>query len=391
MLSKDEAFRLTRFSADDIAPNARAVRDEVSLHAITYSPKVTIPITDSESVRTICVNGVKNHCSEATFMLENNANYSYDNTESWLAEKGYSSTIDFIADMSRIVITEYSMLPHVNSGAISDREIRLLKEVSVSQGMMLESIAGRLCEPGGPHFGYPDKSPARRLATLESAGRAQVPFTTGLLVGIGDTRHERIEGLLALRDLNAIYGHIQEIIIANYPPITGVVASTDDDHNEKELLWTISAARLIFGDSSHIQTPRSNCESVSKLIDAGADDLGGIELAGEDPAKSWQTLKNLSDELLEQGKRLKARACIYPEYIGKPGFLAKHLNSFVSTEVDSNGYLKIDPIKSTSSNSHPKSIKESIDLTKPEVKEKIPFRSKRLGRGSNLPTSKPRS
>jgi len=345
----------------------------------------------AEDIRDLCLAGLHNQCSEALFTLGEAPEKRYQEAFNWLKEQGYSTTTDYLADMARIVITEFGMLPHVNPGAISDKEIRLLKEVSVSQGMMLESIAGRLCEPGGPHFGSPDKTPARRLATLEAAGRAQVPFTTGLLVGIGDTRHERIEGLLALRDLNSTYGHIQELIIQNFAPKPSTGSANVQEHNQDEHLWTIAAARMVFENSSHIQAPPSSSSFVQDLIRAGVDDFGGIPPATINhlnQEKPWQHLKDLSDQILQVGKKLKARAAVYPEYISKPGFLAEHLRGFVDAVTNEKGYLKNDPLKSNDgSNFIDTKEHKAIDLTK---LEKIEKKQKGQKRGSNLPFSKPR-
>ncbi len=419
MLTKDEAFRLTRFSFEDIADNASAIRDEYALHTITYSPKVFLPLTHlcqdtcsycsfakspdsleslfmtADQIREICTQGVENNCFEALFTLGEAPENRYEQASLWLRERGYSTTTDYLADMARLVITEFSLLPHVNPGAISGKEIRLLKEVSISQGMMLESIAGRLCEPGGPHFGSPDKTPARRLATIEAAGRAQVPFTTGLLVGIGDTRHERIEGLLALRDLNSTYGHIQEIIIQNFipKPVTAMASTPECDHEEH--LWTIAAARMIFENTTHIQAPPNLASSIPDLIRAGIDDFGGISTVTIDyvnPEKPWPHLKTLADQILEFGKKLKARAAIYPEFISKPGFLADHLRVFVNAVTNEKGYIINDPLKNNERNnvSATKQYK-SIDLTEVAVEEEIPLLPLRQKRGSNFPVSKPRS
>ena len=418
MLSKDEAFRLTRFSFEDLAKSASARRDEISLHTITYSPKVFLPLThlcqDScsycsfakypkpgeslylslDDIRDICSRGLQNQCSEALFTLGEAPEKRYEEAKTWLQENGYNTTIDYLAEMARVAISEFGMLPHVNPGAVSDKEIRLLKEVSVSQGMMLESIAGRLGEPGGPHFGSPNKTPARRLATLEAAGRAQVPFTTGLLVGIGDTRHERIEGLLAIRDLNSTYGHIQEVILQNFLPKPGTGMANEPPCDAEEHLWTIAAARLVFGDTCHIQAPPNLITSVGDLIRAGVDDLGGISPVTIDlvnPEKPWPNLKSLSDQLLGLGKKLKARAAIYPEYISKSGFLAQHLKTLVDVATDDRGYLKSDPTRANG----PKALSETaenpiLDLSRIEATEQSSMGSKKPRRESNLPASKPR-
>jgi FO synthase len=394
MLSTDEAYRLTRFSFSDLAPAASEIRDDFVGDTITYSPKVFLPLTylcrDTCSYCTfakspsaiseaymsiadildVCAQGRDRRCSEALFTLGESPELRHDMARQWLDASGYSSTIDYLTTAARAALREGRLLPHVNPGAISDRDMLRLKEVSVSQGMMLESIAGRLCEPGGPHFGSPDKTPARRLATLEAAGRTRVPFTTGLLVGIGDTKLERIEGMLAIRDLHQRFGHIQEVIIQNFlpKPTTGMASAPACD--EDEHLWTIAAARMIFEDTTHIQAPPNLAHSIDHLIDAGIDDLGGISPVTIDfvnPEKPWPHLDAIAASLSAHNKHLRARAAIYPEYISKLGFgVDDNVVPYLSSHVDSEGYLKQSP--------------QLVDLTT----EKPPPR-----RGSNLPAIRP--
>lgn len=421
MLTKDEAFRLSKFSFEDLAESAGAMRDEFSKHFISYSPNVLLPLTHLcrdtcsycsfaqspddlqspymplEEIRSICEKGVTNLCGEALFTLGESPESRYEQASTWLTAHGYSSTIDYLVRASSTALLDYGLLPHVNPGAISDRELRALKEVSVSQGMMLESIARRLSEPGGPHFGAPDKTPARRLATLEAAGRAQVPFTTGVLVGIGDTRHERIEGLLALRDLNDRYGHIQEVIVQNFlpKPMTAMAfepACTDEEH-----LWSIAAARLIMENTTHIQAPPNLVSSATELVRAGADDFGGISPVSIDcvnPERPWPHLETLTKELLTVGRKLRARTAIYPEYIHKHGFVAQHLKSFIANIVDSNGYMRKSPMYTGASNSTRESISREtqendvLDLTQDERKVAQTKTGRKL-RESNFPTSRP--
>ncbi len=418
MLSTDEAFRLSRFTFADIADSASAIRDDFSRHYITYSPKVFLPLThlcqdtcsyctfaqspsqldtpymSMAAIRNVCQQGVEHFCAEALFTLGEAPEKRYDIAAQWLTDNSYASTIDYLVAASRMVIHEFGLLPHVNPGAVADRDLRKLKEVSISQGMMLESIAGRLCEPGGPHFGSPDKTPARRLATLEAAGRVQVPFTTGMLVGIGDTRHERIEGLLAIRDLNARYGHIQEIIIQNFLPKPATGMASEPACEDEEHLWSVAAARLIFENTTHIQAPPNLASSVTDLIRAGVDDLGGISPVTIDyvnPEKPWPHLHTLSRQLLDIGKKLRARAAIYPEFINRPGFVAEHLRSKVAQLVNSSGYLHTSPLDSGAGNfSHePKtaSVPVVVDLTLEEKAEKKS--DVRPERSSNLPVIRP--
>lgn len=367
MLSKDEAYRLTRFSFADLSASAQEMRDSFSSRYISFSPKVFIPLTQLcrdacsyctfaqtpttannlymtlEEVVDVCAQGRVQQCAEALFTLGEAPELRYEVAQQWLLSQGYQTTVDYLVDASHIAMTTTGLLPHVNPGAISDNELTRLKAVSASQGMMLESIAGRLCEPGGPHWAAPDKTPARRLATLEAAGRSRVPFTTGILVGIGETRLERIEALLAIRDLHQRYGHVQEVIIQNFLPKQSTGMASAPPCDEEEHLWSIAAARLVFQTSVHIQAPPNLASSVTKLIEAGIDDLGGISPVTIDyvnPEKPWPHLASLHEQLYQKGKLLRARCAIYPEYITKEGFVHENVAPYIAHHVDSEGYLK---------------------------------------------------
>lgn len=370
MLSTDEAFRLTRYSYEEIAHLARDIRDEAYGDVITYSPKVFIPLThlcqDScsyctfaqspakaeklyltlEDVTSLCVEGKNKKCSEALFTLGEAPENRYGEAKSWLEEHGYSSTIEYLITAGQRAL-DSGLFPHMNAGAIDESSLQSLKKVSASQGMMIESIAGRLSEPGGPHFGSPDKTPARRLATLEAAGRSRVPFTTGILVGIGENRYERIEALLAIRDLHQRFGHIQEVIVQNFLPKENTGMASVPGCDEDEHLWSIAAARLIFGNSVHIQAPPNLASNVLNLIDSGIDDLGGISPVTIDhvnPERPWPELEKLADILLVKNKKLKARTVVYPEFIDKLGFIEEHILSEVKERVNASGYLKQSPL-----------------------------------------------
>ncbi len=370
MITKDEAFRLANYSLTDLSKISSDIRDSAYGSKITYSPKVFIPLTQLcrdvcsyctfaknssqvqkpymtlEDVSEVCIKGINNNCSEALFTLGESPETRHLIAQEWLTQKGYHSTIDYLVEASGLALNEYGLLPHVNPGAISDKDLLRLKKVSASQGMMLETIALRLCEPGGPHFGSPDKTPARRLATLEAAGRCRVPFTTGILVGIGETRHERVEALLAIRELNERFGHIQEVIIQNFVPKHNTAMASSLACEKQEHLWSIAAARIILGDSTHIQAPPNLVDTPLDLVQAGVDDLGGISPVTKDfvnPEKPWPHLDTLNSALNEIGKVLVARASIYPEFIDKIGFVDDSVVRIVKKKVNSNGYLLAGP------------------------------------------------
>ncbi|HMS24869.1 MAG TPA: 7,8-didemethyl-8-hydroxy-5-deazariboflavin synthase CofG [Acidimicrobiia bacterium] len=413
MLTTDEAFRLTRFSFSDLADSASAIRDDFSRHFITYSPSTFLPIThvcrsgcsyctfvhehnpqDSpfmpiDDIRRVGAEGVADLCGGALFTLCENPAIQSDVATEWLINHGYPHVIDYLLDVAHVMLAEFELLPYINSGTIADKDLLRLKDISVAQGLMLDTLAGRLSEPGGPYYGSPHKSPARRLATLEAAGRVQIPFSTGMLVGVGDTRHERIEGLLALRDLNARYGHIQEVIIRNFLP--------KSPEMDEEYLWSIAAARLVFENTTHIQASISHARSVTDLIRAGIDDFGRISPVASDGVhgeKPWPHLTTLSTQLQTESKRLRARAPIYPDYIQKPGFVSDHLKGFISKLVNANGYLARSPLDAGDANFTKGKIEAQldsakvIDLTKDDAQKKKTG-NKMRERTTNFPTSRP--
>src|SRR3954470_4871690 len=229
----------------ELMARAAACRDAAHGARITFSPKVFIPLTmlcrdkcgyctfakppahlvspylDLDEVLAIARRGAELGCHEALFTLGEAPEDRYPDAAAWLAARGYSSTVDYLVAAAAAVLTETGLLPHANAGALTEEELTRLRAVSPSQGMMIETLAGRLGQPGGPHAGAPDKTPERRLATLEAAGRARVPFTTGILVGIGETRRERLDALIAIQDAHARHGHVQEVIVQNFLPKTG--------------------------------------------------------------------------------------------------------------------------------------------------------------------------
>ncbi len=255
----------------DLMAEAARLRDSAHGARITFSPKVFIPLTmlcrdrcgyctfakppahleapylSIDDVLDIARRGATLGCHEALFTLGESPEDRYPVAGDWLAAHGYSSTIDYLVAACAAVLEETGLLPHANAGALSQPELERLRPVSPSQGMMIETLAARLGETGGPHSGAPDKTPERRLATLEAAGRAAIPFTTGILVGIGETRAERIEALLAIRDSHERHGHVQEVIVQNFLPKPGTAMWRHDACDRDEFLWTIAAARLVLG------------------------------------------------------------------------------------------------------------------------------------------------
>ena len=328
---------------DRLMAQAARVRDAAHGSRMTFSPKVFIPLTmlcrdrcgyctfakpparldapylSVDEVLAIARRGAAMGCSEALFTLGEAPEQRYAAAADWLRHHGYTSTVDYLVAVCRVVLDETGLLPHANAGALSQSDLEALRAVAPSQGMMLETLAPRLAERGGPHHGAPDKTPERRLATLEAAGRAQIPFTTGILVGIGETRAERLEALVAIRDSHARHGHVQEVIVQNFLPKPGTAMATAAPCPTDEFLWTIAAARLVLDPSVHLQAPPnlSDLAELGSLVAAGVDDWGGVSPVTIDhvnPERPWPELDTLRDATERAGKVLAARLTVYPEF-----------------------------------------------------------------------------
>jgi FO synthase len=342
----NDAQALSLAQLDDTAALvevAAILRDRGHRNVVTYSRKVFIPLTHLcrdvchyctfartpkkidqpymavEDVLELCRQGARQGCQEALFTLGEKPELRYGAARQALASMGFATTLDYVAVVARRVLEETGLLPHINAGCMDAAEIAGLRRVSASMGIMLESASPRLCERGMPHFGSPDKDPARRLQTMALAGEAAVPFTSGILIGIGETRHERIEALLALRGLHDRYGHLQEVIIQNFRAKPGTLMSQAPEPDLNELLWTIAVARLVFGPRMNIQAPPNLSPGVlPQLVAAGINDWGGVSPLTPDhvnPEAPWPHLDRLASETASAGKFLEQRLTIYPEYV----------------------------------------------------------------------------
>jgi FO synthase len=325
-----------------LADIAATLRDAGHRNLVTYSRKVFIPLTHLcrdvchyctfaqtpkhlsapymtiEQILDVAHRGAAFGCKEALFTLGEKPELRYRAARHALDEMGYSSTIEYLREAARLVYEETGLLPHLNPGTMSTDEIEMLRPVAPSMGIMLETSSQRLSGKGMPHYGSPDKHPGARLTTIEGAGKARIPLTSGILIGIGETRRERIESLLALRDLHLAYGHLQEIIIQNFraKPNTKMSASPEPDLDD--LLWTIAVARIVFGPQMNIQAPPNLSAGVlTQIISAGINDWGGVSPLTPDyvnPEAPWPHLDDLARETAVAGKHLQERLTIYPEY-----------------------------------------------------------------------------
>ena len=371
-LSAPEALTLAdRTEPQPLMRIAAALRDAAHGGLVSYSRKVFIPLTqlcrdvchyctfahpprrgepaylDTDQVLAIASAGARAGCREALFTLGDKPELRYAAAREALARLGHETTLSYLAAMAEVVWRETGLLPHLNPGVMTRADIDRLRRVSVSQGIMLESAAERLRRRGGPHFGSPDKDPASRLETMRAAGEAAVPFTSGILIGIGETRRERIESLLALRDLHERYGHLQEIIIQNFraKPETRMAQAPEPDLDDH--LWTIAVARLIFGPEMNIQAPPNlNPDGLAQMIGAGINDWGGVSPVTPDhvnPEAPWPSLDRLAERTAAAGKLLVERLAIYPADARVPEhWLDPALRTSVLQAIDVQGFARTD-------------------------------------------------
>jgi FO synthase len=342
--SRDDALLIwiEQASLAELIDAAERLRDEGHGRLISYSRKVFIPLThlcrdvchyctfaerpgagrsaylSPDDVLAIARAGAAAGCTEALFTLGDKPELRYRAAREALDALGYETTIDYLQAMCALVLRETGLLPHANPGVMSRPEMAGLRTVSASQGVMLESLSARLCEPGGVHYGSPDKRPEARLETLRLAGELRVPFTTGVLIGIGETRGERLEALFAIRDLHRRFGHVQEVIVQNFRAKPGTKLAGADEPDLDDLLWSIAAARLILGPATNVQAPPNlSPGAYPRLIAAGINDWGGISPVTPDhvnPEAPWPAIAELAERTAAAGKLLVHRLPIYPSY-----------------------------------------------------------------------------
>ena len=301
----------------------------------------------AEQVLELCHRGAKEGCQEALFTLGEKPELRYKAAREALAKLGFESTIDYVIEIADAVLKETGLIPHINAGNMTRVEISKLRKVSASMGIMLESASSRLCEKGMPHYGSPDKDPVTRLETIELAGQACVPFTSGILIGIGETRLERIESFLALRRTHEKHGHLQEVIVQNFRAKENTKMARAPEPDLNELVWTLAVARLIFGAQMNIQAPPNLSPGVlPQLVNAGINDWGGISPLTPDhvnPEAPWPHLDSLARETSAAGKFLDQRLTIYPEFARNPDkWLDEQLKFPVLKQSDSCGFAKRD-------------------------------------------------
>ena len=310
---------------------------------VTYSPKVFIPLTTlcrdvcgyctfarpprrgeraymtEDEVLAIARAGAAAGCREALFTLGDKPELRYKVAREELRALGCETTLEYLERCARLVLEETGLLPHLNPGVMTRAELELLRPVSASMGIMLETTAERLGEKGGPHWASPDKLPARRLETIRLAGELAIPFTSGILIGIGETREERIDALLALKALGEEHGHVQEVIVQNFRAKPGTRMAAHPEPSLDEHLWTIAVARILLGPTWHVQAPPNlSYDDFPRLLDAGIDDWGGVSPVTIDhvnPEAPWPEIERLARGDAQPRARARAAAAVYPEYV----------------------------------------------------------------------------
>lgn len=348
---------------------ASELRDRCKGRVVTFSPKIFVPLTnlcrdfcgyctfrkspDEPGAKTMTIDEVLRvvrqgkvlGCTEVLFSLGDKPEAIYPEMKDFLAREGHQRTLSYLYEACQTVLEETELLPHSNPGVMGRADLRRLKEVNVSMGLMLEAISERLMLAGGAHFNAPDKKPAIRLRTIEEAGKLRIPFTTGILIGIGETWEERIDSLFAIRELHQRYGHIQEVIVQNFRTKPDIPMRHHPNASYDDMLKTIALARLVFGGDMNIQAPPNlTPEKYELYLNAGINDWGGVSPLTPDfinPEAPWPALQTLKQKSAEAGFDLKARLPVYPDFIAHgEKFLPQSLLSYVDRLRDAAGLVK---------------------------------------------------
>jgi FO synthase len=386
--TRDEAYKLAKSTFSDPGPAMEAasrIRDEAFGPRITYSRKVFIPLTQlcrdncgyctfahppkrgerayltPGEVLEIARAGAEAGCKEALFTLGDKPEKRYKEAREELKGLGFSTTIEYLAHCSRLVFEETGLLPHANPGVLSEDDLETLRGVSVSQGIMMEEVSGRLLGRNLAHFASPDKVPEKRLETLEAAGRKKVPFTTGILIGIGESVEERVDTLLAIRDVHEKYGHVQECIVQNFRAKPGTRMENEPEPSERDMLATIALARLLLPSDMTVQAPPNLADdgdaNYARYIDAGINDWGGVSPVTPDhvnPERPWPHLDELEKATEAKGYLLLERLALHPSYaLESERWVDETLRPKVLADMDSEGFARVESWSPGSSESVP--------------------------------------
>ncbi len=371
MITHDQACALIeteRGGLDDLLAAAGEARDAGRGRTVTFSKKVFVPLTTlcrdycgyctfrrdpgepgahtltPEEVVALVQAGGRLGAKEALFSLGDRPEARFPEHREFLRRHGHRTTLGYLRAMARLTLEESPLLPHANPGLMGERDLAGLREVNVSMGLMLETVSERLLQPGMAHHDAPDKVPARRLQTIALAGKLNIPFTTGILIGIGETPRERVDTLVAIRDLHERYGHIQEVIVQNFRAKPRIPMRDAAEPPLDDLLRTLAVARLLLGPDVNLQAPPNLFPGVyPRLLAAGLNDWGGISpltLDHINPEKPWPLIRELRDATRRAGFSFRERLAVYPEFATRPEFLAEPLRPRVAALIDEAGLVK---------------------------------------------------
>jgi FO synthase len=371
MISHQEACALIETPPEglpELLARAAEVRDRGRGRRVTFSAKIFVPLTtlcrDScryctfrrdpgepgahtmtpEEVVALAQAGARAGAKEALFSLGDRPEARFAEQREFLRRHGHRTTLSYLRAMCELTLAESSLLPHANPGVMGERDLAALREVTASMGLMLETVSERLLAPGMAHDAAPDKVPARRLRTIELAGKLQIPFTTGILIGIGETPRERVDALAAIRDLHERWGHVQEVIVQNFRAKPRIPMRDAPEPTLDDLLRTLAVARLMLGPAVNLQAPPNLSPGVyPRLLAAGLNDWGGISpltLDHINPEAPWPLIPELRRATEGQGFAFRERLAIYPEFAVRPEFVAEPLRSRIAALTDADGLVK---------------------------------------------------
>lgn len=365
--SREEALALSQASSlNELLAAASEVREQGKGKTVSFSKKVFIPLTTlcrdycsyctfrkdpgqagahfmtPEEVLGLAEQGRRAGCKEALFSLGDQPERIFPEAREFLRQQGYARTLDYLAAMCELVLERTGLLPHANPGVMDGAALDKLKESNASVGLMLENVSVRLMREGLPHANAPDKVPALRLRAMEEAGKRSMAFTTGILIGIGETMEERIDSLLAIRAMHEKYGNIQEVIVQNFRAKPDIPMAQHAEPSLEEFLRAIAVARLILGPQMNLQAPPNlSYADFPRLLDAGINDWGGISPVTKDfinPEAAWPQISRLRTETEERGFVLRERLALYPEFVGREEFASSRVRSRISALVSADGF-----------------------------------------------------
>jgi FO synthase len=368
-IDRDTAIKLAESaSLENLLAAATHVRQSVKGTVVSFSKKVFIPLTTlcrdycsyctfrkdpgqpgahfmtPDEVLALAEQGRRAGCKEALFSLGDQPERIFPEARDFLRAQGFTRTLDYVAAMSGLVLDKTGLLPHANPGIMDRLTLERLKESNASVGLMLENVSVRLTRDGLPHAKAPDKVPAFRLRTIEEAGKLSLAFTTGILIGIGETMKERIDSLLAIRALHERYGHVQEVIVQNFRAKPEIPMATHPDPSLEEMLRTLALARLILGKKMNIQAPPNlSYADFPRLLEAGINDWGGISPVTKDfinPEAAWPQISHLQAQSHARGFTLRERLALYPEFVVRPEFTSARVRRTLTELVSSDGYAR---------------------------------------------------